>query len=42
VLTGSPDDPSESEAPAPEASDDLRDATTLFERLVFYVDRHPR
>jgi MerR family transcriptional regulator, light-induced transcriptional regulator len=42
VLTGSPDDPSESEAPAPEASDDLRDATTMFERLVFYVDRHPR
>jgi DNA-binding transcriptional MerR regulator len=42
VLTGSPDDPSESETPAPEASDDLRDATTMFERLVFYVDRHPR
>jgi DICT domain-containing protein len=41
VLTGSSDEPGEPDAPASEASDDLRDATTMFERLLHYVDRHP-
>jgi DICT domain-containing protein len=42
VLDGSPEASVEPDAPAPEASDELRDATMLFERLVHYVDRHPR
>ncbi len=42
VLSGSSEAWHELDAPAPEASDDLRAATTLLERLVFYVDRHSR
>ena len=41
LLTGS-EEPAELDAPAPGASDDLRDATAMFERLLRYVDRHPR
>jgi DICT domain-containing protein len=42
VLTGSAEETVELDAPVPEASDELRAATMLFERLVHYVDRHPR
>jgi DNA-binding transcriptional MerR regulator len=39
VLDGGSPPWQEPDAPAPEASDDLRAATTLLERLVHYVDR---
>ncbi len=38
VLEGSSEEP-EVDPPAPEASDDLRAATTMLERLLVYVDR---
>jgi MerR family transcriptional regulator, light-induced transcriptional regulator len=42
VLDGSSEEPAEPDAPAPEGSDELRDATMMFERLLHYVDRHSR
>jgi MerR family transcriptional regulator, light-induced transcriptional regulator len=42
VLRGTSEEWLGLDAPAPKASDDLRAATTVLERLVFYVDRASR